>query len=216
MVLEMLSHRTPPSCVSQNILTVAEILCPDFKIVKELPSTRFVCGCRSVLSYFTKLMAAYQLAKVDTHLELHHDSTKRRQISIANLIIRIAIEGGFKNVTMKSAILSTNESAVTLTESILRTYKEGQHLLRQWREVTAELFPDRTDLLDLIPHPSELSPSKLAKGGWVMTDTCSPARKLRRLLKAAIADIAKESGMETDEIQIYEGGKQLYLSFSSF
>ena len=116
MVLEMLSHRTPPSCVSQNILTVAEILCPDFKSVKELPSTRFVCGCRRVLSYFTKLMAAYQLAKVDTHLELHHDSTKRCQISIANLIIRIAIEGGFKNVTMNSAILSTNESAVMLTE----------------------------------------------------------------------------------------------------
>ena len=130
MVLELLSHRTPPSCVSQNILTIAFIICPIHPIVKELPSKSFIRKCRSVLSYLTKLLAAYQLGKTNTHLQLHHDGTTRRQIALANLIIHIACLGGFKNVCLNSAILSHNETAVMQRDSILRTYREGRLFLK--------------------------------------------------------------------------------------
>ena len=42
MVLELLSHCTPPSCIATNILIVTEIICPHTNIVKELPSISIV------------------------------------------------------------------------------------------------------------------------------------------------------------------------------
>ena len=89
-VLELLSHRNPPSCIAANILTVAKILFPHTKIVKELPSISFVRGCRSEISLITKLLVAYQLGKTDKFLEHHYDGTQRRQVSLKNCIISIA------------------------------------------------------------------------------------------------------------------------------
>jgi hypothetical protein len=36
LVVEMLAHRTPPSCVSANILSVVQLLVPNVMIAKEL------------------------------------------------------------------------------------------------------------------------------------------------------------------------------------
>ena len=54
--------------------------------------------------------------------------------------------------------------------------------LQHWRDVTAREFPDRPDLLELIPHPDEIDVCKLGMGGVINTDTCNAARKARRLL----------------------------------
>lgn len=205
MVLEMLSHRTPPTCIAPNILTVAEMICPS--IVHELPGVSFMRGCRSELAFFTKLCATYELGWADTYLEHHSDGTQRRQISMQNSIIRIAVEGGFRSVTLSSAILSEDETSEVLTDAILRTFREGRGILKVWREVTAREYPNRQDLLDLIPKPHQLTLSKLANGGWVMTDTCNPARKFRRLFVAAIKEIAKEEGMSEEDIHIFEAGE---------
>ena len=48
LVLEMLSHRTPPSCIGPNILSVAITIFPNDNIVQELPGISFVHECRSV------------------------------------------------------------------------------------------------------------------------------------------------------------------------
>ena len=205
MVLEMLSHRTPPTCIAPNILTVAEIICPD--LVQELPGDSFMRSCRSELTYFTKLCATYQLGHAETFLEHHSDGTARHQTSMQNSIMRISSEGGFKNVTLSSAILSVDETSEMVTEAILRTFKEGRGILETWREVTAREYPGRQDLLDQIPKAAELTIAKLAKGGWIMTDTCNPARKFRRLLKAAIIEIARAEGMSEEDIIIFEAGK---------
>ena len=95
MMLEFLSHRTPPSCVATNILTVTEIVSPRFNIVKEIFSKNFVRRGRSELAYSTKLLAAYQIAKSTELIAHHSDGTKRRQIDIQNSVLWIAKNGGF-------------------------------------------------------------------------------------------------------------------------
>ena len=42
LVVEMLSHGTPPSCISANILSVVKLLMPGAPIIEELPSLRFI------------------------------------------------------------------------------------------------------------------------------------------------------------------------------
>ncbi len=70
LIVEMLAHCTPPSCVTPNILSAAELL-----FVKELPSQRFVCSCCSVLLYMTKTLASYQVAKTDPYEQFFSDGT---------------------------------------------------------------------------------------------------------------------------------------------
>ena len=106
MVLELVLHRTPPRCIATNIFTVAKILCPHTKIVKELPSISFVKGFRSALYFFTKLLVSYQLGKAYKFLEHHSNGTQCRHISLQNCIIRISTDGGFNTVTLSYAILS--------------------------------------------------------------------------------------------------------------
>ena len=68
MILEMLAHRTPPTCIAANILTVANSLHPNYDAVQILPCVSIVRECRSVLLVTTKTLAAYQLACVPEYL----------------------------------------------------------------------------------------------------------------------------------------------------
>ena len=61
--------------------------------------------------------------------------------------------------------------------------------------MTERVYPGQADLLALLPKPSDLLLSKLANGGWIMTDTCNLAHKFCKLFMAAITEIAKEEGM---------------------
>ena len=128
-----------------------------------------------------------------------------------NCIIRIASEGGFKNITLSSSIIAVNGTSEMVVECILRTFKEGRGMLKAWKQVTKRMYPNRPDLLALIPEPSKLTLAKLAKGGWVMTDTCNPARKFWKLLISAISDIAKDDGMKEEDIRMYKAGKFIVI-----
>ena len=57
-----------------------------------------------------------------------------------------------------------------------------KHQITRWREVTEREFPDRPDLLALIPIADSIDIAKLGNDGAITTDTCNSARKLRRLL----------------------------------
>ena len=122
-------------------------------------------GCRSALSLFTKLLAAYQLGEADEFLEHHSDGTQRRQISLENCIIRISAEGGFKTVTLSSTILSEDETSEMVTKCIIYTFKEVRSMLTAWREITKREYPGRQNLLDMIPSPCQLSIENIAKVG---------------------------------------------------
>ena len=54
--------------------------------------------------------------------------------------------------------------------------------MERWKEVTKREFPDRPDLLDLIPEPESINTDKLGKDGVLTTDTCNTAQKIRRIL----------------------------------
>ena len=56
LILEMLSHRTPPSCIAPNILMFAKVLFPFVSIVKLLPCANFVCNCCSVSVFLLRLL----------------------------------------------------------------------------------------------------------------------------------------------------------------
>ncbi len=42
IILEMLSHRTPPTCIPSIIITVAELLHPQYGVGKDLPGITFI------------------------------------------------------------------------------------------------------------------------------------------------------------------------------
>jgi hypothetical protein len=99
MVLEMLLHCTPPSCIPPVILTAVNSLYNDPRVnaVRQLPSVRTVWEWRSVLVVVTKTLAAYQLGRADSYEQLFTDGTSRRQTAIQNAVVGILTEGGFKN-----------------------------------------------------------------------------------------------------------------------
>ena len=195
MILEILSQRTPPSCIAANILTIAELLNPNCEIVHELPSVSFIRDCQSVNLHLTKTLSAYTLAKLKEYSELFTDGTSRRQTSIQNLIIGFLEDGGFKTVTLSTSIIAEDDTAVSHNKSIVRTFTEGRELLVKWRETTKWMFLGRDDILALIPRALDLNLTKLGKNGVVMTDICSTAQKLRRLLIGTVEELCKDLGM---------------------
>ena len=91
----------------------------------------------------------------------------------------------------------------------MRTFREGQLFLVTWCSVTMLEYPNRPNLLQSLPHPSELYLAKLAKGGWIMPDTCPPMQKFQRLFKEEVIQIAKDEVMDENDIQVFQAGKQV-------
>ena len=72
--------------------------------------------------------------------------------------------------------------------------------LKWWREVTARDFPNRPDLLQMIPTPNGIDIAKLGDCGALSSETCTSARKTRRIL---VELIEKQDGIiyELDCVQ---------------
>ncbi len=205
IIIELLSHCTPPSCIAPNILTIAESLHPGVVVAKELPGLQFIRQCRTVLVVVTKTLAAYQLGKAESFKQLFSDGTSRRQTAIQNVVVSILHEAGYKSITLSSGIISEDETSESIATSIGQTFKEGQDLLEGWRATTTTLFPQCPELLNLVPCPNELTLAKLAKDGVVSTDNCNAARKFRRLIVEKIKEEAKTHGLSESEILVLEG-----------
>ena len=62
--------------------------------------------------------------------------------------------------------------------------------------------PGNVDLLAKLPDPSRLTLARIAKNGFLMTDTCDTARKFWRQLRAVIEIEALEQGMIADKINV--------------
>ncbi len=198
IVLEMLSHCTPPSCIPSTIPTVVESLYenPSANLVREQPSLSTIREWCLVLVVVTKTLATYQLGRAeDSYAQLLMDGTSHRQTAIQNALVGILTDGGFKMVTLLSGILVENETAECLTGSIVRTFKEGGKLFEGWRTVLRQLNPHHQDLINMIPQSNELTLTKLAKDGMVSSDTCNTAHKTQRLLCEVIRKLSFEKGV---------------------
>ena len=131
IILELISHRTPSSCIAANILNVSSSLNPNYNVVEELPATNYIHECRSVLGYITTTLATFQLAQEKSWKQLFTDGTTRRGLDIENLVIGVMTDGGFKCITVSNSVMpeAEDQSAVSCKYSILHTFKEGRRLL---------------------------------------------------------------------------------------
>ena len=140
-------------------------------------------------------MASYELEISPKFFEQNADGTARQQKEYQNNIVRISKEGGFKHVTIDSCIMFVDGTGEMVRDSILRFLQTGRQILDRRRDITSRMYPNRPDLLSRIPQTNELTISKLANGGWVMTDTCNAARKYCRLIVKSIKQIAEGEGI---------------------
>ena len=169
MVIEMLTHRTPPNSISPIIIAICSHISPKYNLVRELPGESFAHECRSVLAVHTKTLGASQIAGAAEWIEHKSDETSRRGVTFGNSIVRIADDHGYRNVALSSGIIAKDSTAEEQVLAIERTFAEGRELLLQWRNVTARMYPGNCDLLDRIPLPSKLTLARLHKNGWLMT-----------------------------------------------
>ncbi len=206
MVLEMLSHRTPPACIPANILTVASLLSPVMDLVEELPGVKFVRECRDTLRYFTKTLAAHTVGTADKLIQFQSDGTSRRQASFDNGIVGLLNGSVYESVVLDGGILAPDQTAESIKVAVIHAFKEGGDLLDSWRAMTKKMFPRREDLLAMIPGSDSLSMVRFAQDGAMFsTDTCNTARKFRKELAEAVKEMARNAGMSEDDIQITEG-----------
>lgn len=209
LVLEWLANKTPPSAISKNLITAAELLIPNTPIVKELPHISFVRGSRAVLACVTKTLAAYVVASSDVIEQLFTDGTNRRQTPLNNVILKVKHNGVSKNIALDTCIIAVNETAESIKYAVLQCFKDCSLLLDHWRSVTATLYPSRPELVEMIPPSSDLNIAKLGKGsgGNVMTDTCNGAKKLQRLIIEEVKAMAVSDGVNiTDEQLVVRSG----------
>ena len=69
---------------------------------------------------------------------------------------------------------------------------------------TQRMYPNRPDLMQLIPDAKELTVANLAEGGVIMTDNCDTARLFRQLFKEHITEVALKQGISPDQVHIHE------------
>ena len=155
--------------------------------------------------YITKTLAAMKLGFAREYKQLFMDGTNRRQNPIQNAIVRYLGENGYETVSVDTAIIAEDETAECLSGCIEHTFNKCGDLLESWRSVAERMYPNRPYILAGIPTRGNVTLVKLGKGGTIITDGCSTARKHRRLLKNKIIELARELGIPDCEINIFEG-----------
>jgi len=94
------------------------------------------------------------------------------------VVINIINESGhFKSIRLSGSIIAEDSTAEEQSRAIITSFGEAGRLLQEWKDVTLEMFPKCQDLIDMIPDPSIMSPTKLL-GSMVSTDTCINLRNI--------------------------------------
>ncbi len=104
---------------------------PNFEVIKELPSLRYIRNSRTTLWLVTKTLAAYQLGKAKDWKQLHNDETSRRQTSLVNVVMSYLTEDDeFRTICLNSAIIAENGMASSQSRAIIGSFKESATLLK--------------------------------------------------------------------------------------
>ena len=209
MVCELLTNGTPPSAVPGNIVIMYETLYGK-GLDEPPPSVSSVRECRLIVQTIGETIAAIKLASSADWPQLWTDATTRRQLPFTALIIGLWGNGKDDEIdpmVVSSCIFMEDETAETGADGILNKvshylihalsfiqalisiYDHAYQInslkvkLTRLREIMHEIAPEK---VHLIPSPDEIDTTKLGKSGLVITDTCSTAQKLRRILVSAI------------------------------
>ena len=205
LIMEWLSNRTPPSCIAANIVSLCSIIMPSADIALELPTTCYIRTVRSLLVVVTKTLAAYTVARVPRFHQIYTDGTTRRQTELINMLIGYVTDEGLKTVTLDNMIISPEKKSLSTAQALMQSMENAQKLLKGWREVTKELYPDDEDILALIPLPEAATLTK-ARDAYITTDTCSQAKNVRTQMIKAIKDLAVKEGIceNTEDFRMHE------------
>ena len=113
-------------------------------------------------------------------------------------------DGALRSICLSGSIIAEDSMAENQSHAIIASFTESAKLLANWIKVTAEMFPNREDLIDLIPKPSSMCVSKLLNG-MVSTDTCNTAQLTRLMIIEHIYQICREKGMTEKDLTIFQG-----------
>jgi hypothetical protein len=106
---------------------------------------------------------------------------------------------------MSGSIISKDETADEQSHVIIGAFNDSGHLLEDWCKITTEMYPNDIKLLALIPHSSDMmSPTKLM-GGFLSHDNCVTANKTGNNVMYMILKLGKESGMNNQDLILYQG-----------
>ena len=138
----MLANRTPPTCVQANFHAMAKVIIPNFEVIKELPSLRYIRNSRTTLCLVTKTLAAYQLGKAKDWKQLHTDETSRWQTSLVNVVTSFLMEDDeFQTIGLNSTIIAENGMASSQSRAIIGSFKESATLLKNGMTKQLNCFP---------------------------------------------------------------------------
>jgi len=152
LVMELLANRCPPTSIQACILIMARSLSPGHELVCEQPCLKTIHNMRTVVLRVTKTLAALRIGKSPTWKQLHTDKTSRRQISLVNVVIGLlGSDGVLRSIFLSGSIIAEDSTAENQSRAIIASFTESAKLLADWIKVTAEMFPNRDDLIDLIP-----------------------------------------------------------------
>ena len=91
-------------------------------------------------------------------LQHHSNGTDVRHVGVENVIVRIPkSKEGHKCVSLSSAIIPEGKLAASGVTAISQAFCEGRTLLEEWKKETQRMYPNRPDLMQLIPDTKELT-----------------------------------------------------------
>ena len=112
---------------------------------------------------------------------------------------------------MSESIIVEDSTAEEQSRPIIASFGEAGQVLREWKDVTLEMFPKCQDPNDMIPDPSDMSPTKLLGGIFLSTDTCNTARLTRQTLCDAIIKEGLDAGLDDDMLHMSQGNCHQHL-----
>ena len=159
----------------------------------------------SVTTTVTKTLAAYQLGHAKNWRQPHTDETSRRQVSIVNVVISIINnDNQLRTICMSGSIISKDDTADEQSRAIISAFSDCGRLLKEWRDITAVMYPGEDNLLAANPNSDDMSPVKLI-GGFLSHDNCATANKTAYNLMQKILELGKEAGMSPMALILYQG-----------
>jgi hypothetical protein len=125
-------------------------------------------------------------------------------VSIVNVVISIITsDNELRTICMSGSIISNDGTADEQSHAIIGAFNDSQHLLEDWHKMTTEMYPDDIELLALIPHSSNMSPTKLM-GRFLSHDNCATANKTGNNVMDMILKLGKESVMNNQDLILYQ------------
>jgi hypothetical protein len=186
---------------------MAKVIHPNFNIVSDLPSLKYIKDLRIPLYTVAKTLSAHRLANAIDWKQVHSDETSRRQVSLLNLLIGVMEKDYDKicAICLDLAILPKNSTAREQSSAIIGVFDDLSSLLTDWRNETTRMYSSQPELLSFIADPVNIDIKRLL-GAMVEHDSCSTARKCGDMVCNSIIETCQEMGVtDPNELTMKQG-----------